>query len=615
MDVFEICSWLKDIAEGCSSSWGNGASVVCPIARVSKKSSEVLRMVTEWMKTDRDGQDDVVTKRLLIAEHPFTKLLIQSAMGQVTTHGDGGWLSLSVSTNFIIRFPTITPALIPHAITLCGRWVDEFFSTMNYSIDTSSSRHLLTIASNMFGSSAQMLGLSQREIAWLSSLYVQQFLSAINEETEMLSPSLMRYKYLPTADTTLLESTLVPHAIIDWDVPLEYRLVTGRKSLEKYKNKEVQIALFNFCMEPDTADESETIASEGSPDGVNELTNLMKLLETLVKQGVGVVASQKTIHRSARYYLAKNDVLALERLSIHHIDVVRIISKATIITTQSSELSPSLFGTITDLRVLTMSDSSSKVSIALSGPTPLKTLVVKHSNAHLYKELELLFKHLTKSMISHMADPRVGPGAGVTEFLLSEYLINKCTHMQSATTEPGVSNLAPFMRSEVEKVIRVFASVMRNIASNRSKGMNLANCGDQFNSNNHRASLAFSMGVDPMDRVGRKLFGPRAPPGTVFREGRSVVPSANDMNNTRTEVGGELPTLPNRCKYHSLRYPNDTLSVVAAFDDDGLLDTSDDNDFILPVVDSISAKRAAITSALDVSAMIIRTDALVIDTN
>ena len=618
MSVGEICRWLREIAAGCSGSWGDGATVICSIARVSKKSGEVLRMVTEWMRTNREDCDDVTSKRLLLNEHPFTKLLIQSVSGQIALYGDGGWLTLSVATDFVMRYPSITPSLIPHSITLCGRWTDEFFSTMNYSINTSSAKHLLTVAANMFGSSAQMLGISQTEIAWLSSLYVQQFLSSINEETEMLSPSLMRYKFVATQQASFLDSFLLPQAVIDWDIPIEYKLIAGKKTIEKYKNKNVTIALFDFCLEPDSTSENEIVTEKSNGD-VNEMTNLMTLMTTLVNHKVGIVASQKTIHRTARYYLAHNGILALERLSIYHIDVVRLISKSTIITnTNSNKICKDYFGTITNFETLSLSKSTSKISIALSGIVPIQTLIIKHVSKHVHSELELIFKNLTKSLIAHMADPRVGPGAGITEFLLSEYLSNKCVHIETATTEPGISNLAPFMRSEIHSVIKMFASVIKNIAREKSKQNSLFESGNNFNSKEQQRALSNSMGVDPMNKsvCGVVKFGPRPPSGTVFRDGRSIVPSKK-ITQPGIELGGVLPSLPNQIQYYSTRYPDVTNSVIASFDDDGVLITNDDeeNDHLLPIVDSVPATRAAIVNALDVAAMIIRTDALVIDTN
>ncbi|KAJ9469693.1 Thermosome subunit beta [Diplonema papillatum] len=510
----EVIAWLLELCARGLGPHGQGVACVSSIVRVSCDCTEALRQVVEWLKVEkREGSNgeegaaaSVVKRRLAVAEHPFTKVVFQTIRAHTAAFGDGGWFLLHTTTSLLSwahqQTEQLPPPLIHFATTLCRDWSKEVLHAdfLAGRVDTMCASHLITVASQKFSTNA-VLDLSERETAWIASRVTRLFLAATDVDTGKIDLSCMRYLKVSSHEGSVMDSDLVDGILIDWPLPLECEIMTAQKCKqtedphgaerkESLEGTRVLVgsgrtALFEPCMEPvvtwkygdvvkkplDVGDdvagwadkclENPHSAAESVARNQTGFRNLLDLLAMLKKQGVTVVACQKTIHQAARLWCALNGIVALERLSIRHIDAFRKATGSVLMTDINPEtLDPSALGTIHSLSEVSF---GGRKYMRIDGTRKVQTLVLRHSQQQCLEELELACERAVKCIISSIKDSRVCPGAGVTESAIAAYLDRK-VRLADHSKASLIARLPPSATAQVLRVVSAFARALSSWA-------------------------------------------------------------------------------------------------------------------------------------------------------
>jgi hypothetical protein len=214
------------------------------------------------------------------------------------------------------------------------RYSKSFLSLLLISLSDLST--VLAIVRTVIGTK-QISRLQGDELNKISVLVVESFLNSLNSSiTASWSPNI---RYLHVFGDVMSSHTIKGVAI-DFGLPLE-----SPKSL-----KNVKLALFNVSLVPAEIDNENyqpigkniTFELEESHPS-DPFERLRTLANELISLGVIVIASQKLIHpflqrllldkaRKIRNCVNRQGIIPLERLSNRHIDAVRALSGATVVS-------------------------------------------------------------------------------------------------------------------------------------------------------------------------------------------------------------------------------------------------------------------------------------------
>eukprot|EP01059_Diplonema_ambulator_P023513 TRINITY_DN39004_c0_g1_i1.p1 TRINITY_DN39004_c0_g1~~TRINITY_DN39004_c0_g1_i1.p1 ORF type:complete len:706 (+),score=85.65 TRINITY_DN39004_c0_g1_i1:271-2118(+) len=613
-------------------------------------SGEVMRQIVEWLRVPVAG-DDVVRRRLVYGQHPFTKLWAQAVRGQ-NAFGEGGWLLMHVSLHIIqARSLDIVPAsLVDVSISVCKQWCKAFLFSpdRSFKLSLSDTRTLLTVAAGSFTSNP-LLNLTQDDAAIAASKVVRAFLTATNDTT--YNPACLRVHKIKSPHSRL-DVNVVDGVIIDWGFPQEYLLYGPSDAHMKIVGG--RIALYDLCIEPDVVYKGvgggQDVVATGEVNDVDSMENLKKVLNALKDAGVRIVGSQKTIHWSAKVWLAKNGILPLERLSNRHIDAVRLAAGGYLITNNSVQsLEPTgVFGELLEVSEITLGNGKKRVKI-VGKSSPVTTILLSHPYTQILDEAERVVHRAAASLVTFMKHPVGSPGAGVTESTLSRHLQLRSRYVERCTT--GVlGKLSMEMRECVKTVIGVVARGFRDwgaivvggiekadevAAANEAEGEEDAIIEDmnvdplvalrlQRTGLKPSKRVPSSEGVspnakNPLKSISETLLRPTPHPVTTLTLLHGCPPPpGSTFHSLRTYPPGSLPpptplaaAYPPRVFYSYRAGIHDIVPVCKQLGTGGL-DTWEGTH--LPVVDNTAGKYQAICSALDIAAMLLRTDSLVIDT-
>eukprot|EP01063_Lacrimia_lanifica_P022958 TRINITY_DN30475_c0_g1_i1.p1 TRINITY_DN30475_c0_g1~~TRINITY_DN30475_c0_g1_i1.p1 ORF type:complete len:737 (+),score=218.27 TRINITY_DN30475_c0_g1_i1:1-2211(+) len=736
MSGSDVVQWLLGVAAGAAGPHGRGVAMLSGIVNVSAASDEALRMVVEWMHMPRGvGETDVAARRLVLSQHPFTKLLQQTVSAHVKRCGGGGWHFLYMaaamaSWGYTVE-ETVPPSVMQYTFDVLRDWTVEFFEDQAVGgrrCRAAAGRPMAALLATELAANA-VLALTPSEAAALASQVVRSVLTVVDPATHKANLECIRYLPVVSEAADPTASELLDGLVIDWGYPLEVALCYGDDAaLPLPPEGGYKVCLFSCCVEPEVTYSAAAAGGGGEVtlvegEGVEgeferaAWSRLFAIFERLVSLGVRVVASQKTLHVRLRLWLASRKVVVLERLSIRHIDAFRTATGAVMHNAPSLGMPETSFGAATVLEEVTFETAHSRGAAAkryirVSGPgRPVVTHVLRHSHLHFLTELEVQVKRAQRMVASALRDPRVVPGGGVTDLALSEYIAARASVAEHATTG-AVAKLAPHLAADVARVAQQYAAALRGWAGVVAAGAPPGAHGApphtaapvldsiaraNVDARRLRDAVACAMGVPPLEAQRAWLLpGPRAvplrvpvsdpkpgalqdggivaeargsegegeskqqlreglrrthravmasrrtaaaptwvavaprlhccaaPPGCRYEGGRTVVPGAAPVP---PRAGADAPWLA--LHHRGMRVGGEWVDADADDDDDGAdgleelcrfgdageLLIPEDEGAPLPLVDSTASKAHGLCTALDVAALLLRTDSLVLDMN
>ena len=83
----------------------------------------------------------------------------------------------------------------------------------------------------------------------------------------------------------------------------------------------------------------------------NVLTSMMRMVEGLIERGVKLVACQKVIHPTLQQYITRRGLYVIERLSICHIEAVRKLTGAKLLSTFHGKMNEDNFGSLAEIKL------------------------------------------------------------------------------------------------------------------------------------------------------------------------------------------------------------------------------------------------------------------------
>ena len=86
----------------------------------------------------------------------------------------------------------------------------------------------------------------------------------------------------------------------------------------------------------------------------NVLTSMMRIVDSLIDRGVRLIACQKVIHPTLIQYITRKGLYVIERLSICHIEAVRRLTGARLLSSLQGKMSEDSFGSLTEIKLLLM---------------------------------------------------------------------------------------------------------------------------------------------------------------------------------------------------------------------------------------------------------------------
>lgn len=188
--------------------------------------------------------------------------------------------------------------------------------------DTQFLRNFLT--THLSSKASFRLSLQGNDSAKFVNLLLKAFLKSLNSENsgKLFAPII--YK-IDANGSNITESKLYDGLLLELDVSNSNYIASIDEILKAKKKKSLKVVLFDCSLsgEFDLID-TNRISFE-TREAVNKsvfilLDRLKEVCEILVKKRVDVVLCQKVIHPSIKLYLFKNGLIAIDRLSINHIN-------------------------------------------------------------------------------------------------------------------------------------------------------------------------------------------------------------------------------------------------------------------------------------------------------
>lgn len=194
--------------------------------------------------------------------------------------------------------------------------------------------------------------------------------------------------------------------------------------------------------------------------------------------GVLVVACQKLVDPYLVQQAARWGISVLERLSIRHIDSVRIIAGGVVLSSLDvSAITERCLGSLSQVRPV---QHAGRRFIHLrsseKGGSAIYTVLMRAPEGSLGSDIEAVTDSVLASLSLAVQVPWVVPGAGVTEVWLGEYL-NAEVDRLTASVEPAVS--AASLQGSILVALRLIARCLIHLGVSLRQGASASFASDE----------------------------------------------------------------------------------------------------------------------------------------
>ena len=380
------------------------------------------------MLVDRAGgiivtNDGVTILNEMDIEHPAAKMIVEVAKTQDLEVGDGTTTAVMLSGKLLENAEKLLDLKIHPTIIIRGyRWANEKSQEIlnDLCIEIDSKEELTKIASTaMTGKGAEHLKDKLAEIIVEAVEIVAE-----KREVDLDNIKIEKQKGRSIGETELINGIVLNEKRISEEMP-------------KIVN-EAKVALIEEALEIKGL-ESETRISISMPDQLQNFLNqedsiLKSKVEKIKEIGANVVFVQKGIDNLVKYYLKKEKIFTVSRVS--SIDM-KNLSKATgaKIISKLSEMNSEDLGFANRVEEIKIGESAMTYVTGCKNPKAV-TILIRGGTIHILDEIERAIHDALGDVKATLKDSKIVAGGGAVEMELSRRL------KQYATTLKGRERLA-----------------------------------------------------------------------------------------------------------------------------------------------------------------------------
>ncbi len=398
------------------------------------------------MLVDRVGgitvtNDGVTILDQMEIEHPAAKMIVEIAKTQEKEVGDGTTTAVMLAGKFLENAEKLLDQKIhPTIITRGYRWAEEQSQKIlkELSVEIDSKEELMKVAQTaMTGKGAEYLKEQFGEII-VNAIEIVSENGIVNLEDIKIE----KKKGKSLEKTSLIKGVVLDNEKISQDMP---SIVNDAK-----------IALIEEALEI-RSPETEAKISVSTPDQLqsflNQEDNILKSkVEKIKESGAKVIFVQRGIDDLISFYLAKEGIYAIKRISKEDL---KTLSKATgaRIVSKLNELKEEDLGFAKNVEEKRDEEGGMTYITGCKNPKAL-TILIRGGTEHVIEEVERAIKDAMGDVSSTLKDSKVVAGGGAIEIELSKKL------KEFASTLKGRERLA------IEEFASAMESIPRTLAEN-----------------------------------------------------------------------------------------------------------------------------------------------------
>ena len=489
---------------------------LAPTGALQLHSTEVCSAVLQQLRPSL--HEDVGLPDTMRRQHnPFFRWIMESAASQGRTMEDCGWdlitfaalLRRSLRYADLLRSEKTRSLTAEHLLTI-RRWIEDATQPPSPEdkrpwIGVLSSSHYRQLAID--GMKVSWTTLTELDALHVAKIVLTAFYHCVDDTTKTAYPGRIRYAL---ANAPFDQTRLVPGIFLEWQMPLEGQLLLPRSSFwphdENGERQDLKVLLFSCSLEADSVTARLVVGS-------------------VRRFGVKLVASQRTIHPLLRERLYKLEVIAVERLSIQHINTFSVACGAAVYATvvqldRDRERIGVNLGRLQGLREVVIGSTrmlhlQSPVSrdvstVVVSCPVPSHTQAFATTVRRTIRRLCLVF-----------GDPFVVSGGGGFEMFLSQYLLHRWSLLPLQQRVPLAATLQAFRDA--------LQAYVRTIIIQRKDGQDTPeDAVDRFKAEMNRSSNFFQ--IVSVAKKDREPFS-CAPPAALADKHPSLTYQPLEMEN------------------------------------------------------------------------------------
>ena len=364
------------------------------------------------MLVDRVGNvivtnDGVTILREMEIEHPAAKMIVEIAKTQESVVGDGTTTAVMLAGKFLenaekLLDQKIHPTIITHGYRLAEEKSLEILN--NLSIEISSEEDLRKIAQTaMTGKGAEYMKEKFSEIVVEAVKIV-----ADRNKPNIENIKIEKQKGGSVSDTELIKGIVISKEKVSIEMP---------KKVENAK-----IALIEESLEVKKL-ETEARFSISSPESFESFLNkedeiLRSKVETIKNSGANVLFVQKGIDELVQYYLAREGVYAIQRVSKEDMQNLSMATGAKIVS-KLSEISDNDLGFAMKVEEKKYGEETLTYITGCKNPKAL-TILIRGGTTHIIDEIERAIRDALGDVSAVIKDSKVVAGGGAVEMELSK---------------------------------------------------------------------------------------------------------------------------------------------------------------------------------------------------
>ena len=349
-------------------------------------------------------------------EHPAAKMLVEVAKTQEEAVGDGTTTSVIIAGKLLenaekLLDQKIHPTAIVKGYSIAAEKSLQILHTLAKTVSAKDEQLLKNVAMTaMTGKSAET---AKEHFANIVTKAVKQVMRSDQNGKviiDMGDIKIEKQKGGGVEDTELIEGIVLDKERVHTDMPLVVR--------------DAKIALVDAALEI-KAPETDTKISISSPDQfqafLDQEERILKNMVAKIKQsGANVLMCQKGIDDIAQYYLAKEGVYALRRVSKSDMEKLAKAVGAKIIS-NINELQQKDLGFAKTVEDVKRGEEGMTYIRGCRNPKAL-TILIRGGTEHVIDEFERAIKDSLGDVIATLQEGKVVAGGGAVEIELSQRL-------------------------------------------------------------------------------------------------------------------------------------------------------------------------------------------------
>ncbi|MBU1203914.1 MAG: TCP-1/cpn60 chaperonin family protein [Nanoarchaeota archaeon] len=412
------------------------AKAVAETVRTTLGPKGMDKMLVDSLNEVTVTNDGVTILEEMSIEHPAAKMIVEVAKTQENEVGDGTTTAVVITGELlknaeILLDKEIHPTIITKGFRLASEKALQILNQIAQKITVEDNDILKKIAiTAMTGKGAES---SKEKLAELA-------VSAVKQIIDSGEIDISNIKIEKKVGDGVEDSELIKGIIIDKE--------KLHPSMPK-KIKNASIALVDSALEIKNT-EIEAKIQITSPDQLQsfldkEESMLMDMVSKIKNSGANVLICQKGIDDVAQYYLAKEGIYAVRRVSKEDMERISKATNAKIVT-KLNTLSPSDIGTAGLVESKKVGDEEMTYIQECTNPKAV-TLLVRGGTVHVVAEIERAVKDAVGDIIAALKNKLVVAGAGAPEIEVAKGL------REYATSLSGREQLAVLSFADAVEVI------------------------------------------------------------------------------------------------------------------------------------------------------------------